>query len=128
IWDTSHSALNKNVLIIDHVKMFRISLASMLNANDYKVVGEVWSPDESTIIETLLLKAPSIITIDYNMPELSCGHLIKRIKTTAPDAKIVIISEELSSEEISAMLRAGANDFVTKPVQQIKLLAVLKGL
>jgi len=100
----------------------------MLNANDYKVVGEVCSPDESTIIETLLLKAPSIITIDFHMPELNCGHLIKRIKTTAPDAKIVVISEELSSEEISAMLRAGANDFVTKPVQQIKLLAVLKDL
>ncbi|MCD6118935.1 response regulator [bacterium] len=125
--NSSFDALNRTVLIIDHVKMFRVNLASILNANGYEVVGEC-HPEESTIIETLLKKAPLIVTIDYHMPDLSCENIIKLIKEKAPDVKVVVISEELSYDSIYTMLKAGASDFVTKPVQPTRLLTVLKGL
>lgn len=118
----------KKVMIIDHVKMFRINLANILTANGYKVVGEIGIPDEAAVIETLLLKAPSIVTIDYQMPGLNCLQIIKRIKSTAPDVKTVIISAELSLDAIYGLLKAGVNDFVTKPVQQSRLVSVLRSL
>jgi two-component system chemotaxis response regulator CheY len=118
----------RKVLVIDHVKMFRINLIDFLKANGYQVVGEIAQPDESTIMEMLFLKAPNIVTIDYNMPGLNCTHMIKRIRNSAPEAKIVIISAELSHDAIYSLLKAGANDFVTKPLQQTRLMSVLRSL
>jgi two-component system, chemotaxis family, chemotaxis protein CheY len=118
----------RKILIIDHVAMFRMNLASILNANGFQVIGEIGCPDESSIMEMLLLKSPSIVSIDYHMPGLNCVKMIKRIKGARPDIKVVIISAELSHEALYSLLRAGANDFVTKPVQQSRLVSVLRGL
>jgi len=118
----------RKVLILDHVKMFRINLMDILSANGYQVVGDIGEPDESAVMEMLLLKAPNIVTIDYSMPGLNCAQMIKNIKNTAPEIKIIVISAELSHDALYTLLKAGANDFVTKPVQQSRLISVLRTL
>jgi len=54
--------------------------------------------------------------------------MIKNIKNTAPEIKIIVISAELSHDALYTLLKAGANDFVTKPVQQSRLISVLRTL
>lgn len=119
---------NLRVLLIDGVLMFRHNLRLLLEASGFEVVGEVGTSDEAAIMESLLLTNPDIVTIDYYMYGLERTRVISKIRSSLPDAKIVIISAELSPSELQSSLEAGAHDFVTKPIQKEQLVSVLERL
>lgn len=119
---------NNKLFIIDAVAMFRHNLRSLLLGSGFEVVGEAGFPDEATIIEDVLQKRPDMVTIDFRMPGLESEKVIGRIRSSLPNAKVVIVSAELSPDEIHSLIKAGAHGFITKPVHRDRLITVLEGL
>jgi CheY-like chemotaxis protein len=68
---------------------------------------------------------PRLITIDVMMPNLDGWEVLQRLKTTPETAHIpVVVCSVLHEPELA--LAMGASDYLTKPVQQADLLAVLE--
>ncbi len=59
---------------------------------------------------------PSLMLLDMRMPQINALHIISIIKNHKPDFPIIIMTEYGNNSYAVEAIKAGANDFVTKPV------------
>jgi diguanylate cyclase (GGDEF)-like protein len=73
---------------------------------------------------------PHLILLDVNMPGLSGIELIPKIRAATVDdyAAIMLVSANMSMEDINRGLDAGADDYLTKPFRTQDLAARLRAL
>jgi DNA-binding NtrC family response regulator len=68
-------------------------------------------------LELLGVEAIDLVLTDLNMPGLSGLELCQRVTETRPDVPVLVITAFGTMETAVAAMRAGAYDFVTKPIQ-----------
>ena len=105
------SSLADRILVIDHQKEDRLRLSDYLIAKGYMV------QTVSTIQQANLLMeddSPDLIFADISNEEIKTLPFIER--DTFP-ASLVIVSETKLAGDVVACLRAGAADFILKPVE-----------
>jgi two-component system chemotaxis response regulator CheY len=68
--------------------------------------------------------------VDINMPVMDGLKLISLIRgeDSLKDIPIVVITTEGANEDRDRALKLGANEYLSKPIQANKVLAVVKGL
>jgi phosphoserine phosphatase RsbU/P len=69
--------------------------------------------------------APKLVILDWNMPEMDGLQVCLRLKESAtPDPPyIIILTARTRKEDVVRALEAGANDYITKPFNNIELRA-----
>src|SRR5437867_3121596 len=73
---------------------------------------------------------PDLILLDLRMPNLDGIEVLKQLKQQRAEAylPVLVLTADVSRESKRAALEAGANDFVTKPFEQIELLLRVRNL
>jgi excisionase family DNA binding protein len=68
---------------------------------------------------------PHVVLLDYMLPDINGNVVCERIRGREDLAgtRIVIVSGVINQQEIDAMLRLGADDFIKKPFDVNKLIA-----
>jgi DNA-binding NtrC family response regulator len=61
-----------------------------------------------------LHKKPSIITLDYSLPDMEGEKVLKSIREFDPDISVIIISAQEKIGTAVELLKAGAFDYITK--------------
>lgn len=61
-----------------------------------------------------LNKKPSIVTLDYSLPDMSGEEVLKEIKAFDPDISVIIISAQEKIGTAVELLKAGAFDYIAK--------------
>ncbi|MBC9785590.1 response regulator [Heliobacterium chlorum] len=115
----------KKVLIVDNSQFMRLLLKKMLNGTEYTLF-EASSGTEA--INLWKSTQPDIATVDISMPDMDGFETIKAIKVLYPGAKIIVCSARNHESTIDDALRAGAIDYLVKPITKEKLLAMLNKL
>ncbi|MEI7683766.1 MAG: HD domain-containing phosphohydrolase [Planctomycetota bacterium] len=66
-----------------------------------------------------------LILSDVDMPEMAGRVLLQRLRGSPPSAhlKIIMFSGRVSGDEMSELLAAGADDYLTKPLSIVQLLS-----
>jgi two-component system chemotaxis response regulator CheY len=61
---------------------------------------------------------PDVIITDLNMPEMSGQELVARVHAAAElsATRVLVLSADRSDGRVGEMTRAGADDYLTKPV------------
>lgn len=107
------------VLIVDDEKSIRITLSAFLVNEGYDVdVAE----DFESALAILGQKEIDVVISDIVMPRVSGVTLLKRIKETAPNVKVIMMTGEPTLETAVEAVRAGASDYLTKPVGKPAIL------
>jgi signal transduction histidine kinase len=94
-----------------------------------RLFGDRWhietAPDGIAALECIRTQAPDLVIADVMMPGVDGFGLLRAIKTNKATAKLpVMLLSARAGEEASAEgLRAGADDYVTKPFSARELLA-----
>ena len=113
----------KKVLIVDDEQMIRWVLNQALSEWGYM-------PIEATSIQSALelfnTEQPSLTLLDINLPDGSGLNALQTIKLRQPNAKVIIITANVLVENAIAALRAGAYDFVTKPIDLDELQVIVR--
>ncbi|HKT33910.1 MAG TPA: response regulator, partial [Nitrospira sp.] len=101
------------VLLVDDHAMVREGLRSMLESyDDVEVVGEAANGEEAlTLVEQL---RPTLVVMDINMPKMNGIEATARITNTYPEIVVIGLSVNASSNNVQAMLKAGALLLLTK--------------
>lgn len=62
----------------------------------------------------MLNEQPQMVTLDYNLPDMDGGALMKKIKEQSPQTECIIISEQNKIDTAVSLLKDGAYDYFVK--------------
>ncbi len=103
------------VLIVDDEEQNRMLLRDSLEARDYEI-AEAENGEQA--LEQVAQRPPDVILLDVMMPKMDGFEVCRRLKTDPNTAAIPILMVTALGERKERMIgiAAGANDFLSKPV------------
>ncbi len=115
--------MSGRVLVVDDEQSFCEALAAGLAPRGFTVTWRTSAADALDVVRDAEL---DVVLTDLNMRGMSGVELCDRIVTNRPDLPVVVITAFGSFEAAVAAIRAGAYDFVTKPVKMEALALTLE--
>ena len=104
---------NERILVVDDERVLRENLARFLRLQSYEV-------DTAKSAESALSRLEStsygLVLTDLRMPGMDGLELIRRLQAGHPDAMTVLMTAYASVDSAVDALRAGAADYLLKPV------------
>jgi len=113
------------VLVIDDDEVVRKTCVDMLGARGHAALGA------ASVAEGLRLFAerhPAAVLLDLKLPDGAGIDVLRELERRAPGTPVAVISGHGSVPQAVEAMRAGAADFVEKPVTRERLFAVVDGL
>jgi two-component system response regulator AtoC len=114
------------ILIVDDEEVIRNSIALYLRREGYQV--DVCATGEEGLrrVEEV---GPDLVLLDVKLPTLGGFHVLKRAKELKDDLIVVMITAFGSIESAVEAMKAGAYDYITKPLNLDELdVTIKKGL
>jgi len=113
------------VVLADDHQVVRSGLRMLLDAEDgIEVVAE--AGDVQTTLRRVLGYRPNVLVLDLNMPGEQSLPAIPRIRDSAPDTAIVVLTMQADPEFARAALRAGALGYVLKEAADSELVRAIR--
>jgi two-component system response regulator HydG len=106
--------LNPRILVVDDEQGLCELLAADLRLRDYDVT---WHTSAKAGFDELLAKSFDVVLTDLKMPGFDGIEFCQRIVENRPDVPVIVMTAFGSMESAVAAIRAGAYDFVTKPIE-----------
>ncbi|MBP3958731.1 protein kinase [Gemmata sp. G18] len=121
---TTHTAPGR-VLIVDDQQDIRRLCRVALGA-DGLVCDEVGNGPDAVALASAT--AYDLVLLDVDLPGFSGEEVLRRLRQRPPtrNLKIVMFSGAASGDELSRIMLAGADDFLTKPFSVVQLRARVK--
>jgi two-component system response regulator HydG len=117
------TTMNGRVLIVDDEQ----SMCELMNAALSKKGFETeWRTSADQAFQCLDGKEYDCVLTDLNMRDMNGLELCERIVSSRPDVPVVLVTAFGSMETAIAAIRAGAYDFITKPVDMDTLALVIE--
>ena len=112
------------VFLVDDHPVVREGVRSYLATQEaILLVGE--ASDAAEALRKVKKLAPEVVVLDVNLPSLDGGELARKLRQTAPRAKIIAFSVHDSQEHVVRMARCGAHGYVTKDAPTAKLVEAI---
>jgi DNA-binding response OmpR family regulator len=111
------------ILLVENDAENKTSLASQLGASGY-VVDKAGDPGQAE--HAVALVSYGLIILDRDLPNSDVLLCIRALKAANPDVRIIVLTTLGSLNDKVAGLDAGADDYLTKPVQFDELLARMR--
>ena len=103
----------KNLWIVDDEAQMTEVLCERLEKRGYPCRSFTRAQDA---LNTLDQEDPALVVTDLNMPDLSGIDFCRRLVEARPNLPVIVLTAFGSLETAVAAIRAGAYDFLTKPV------------
>jgi CheY-like chemotaxis protein len=110
------------VLVVDKVPAVADSLVATLHRSGYAAIAAY---DGKDALETALLVPPEVVIADVELPGINGIDLAIALKSTIPDCKILLLSEQETMPELPSSASAGTHEFevLNKPIKPSDLFA-----
>ncbi len=119
--------MTARVLVVDDILPNVKLLEAKLTSEYFDVLTATSGPDALDIVQR---EQPDIVLLDVMMPGMNGFEVCKRIKsepTTVHIPVVMVTALDQASDRVAG-LEAGADDFLTKPVQDLALFARVRSL
>lgn len=112
----------QTVLIVDDSSSVRNLVEFILDADGYKVIQ---AEDGQQAWNMLQRIKPNLVLTDYEMPNMSGVELLQRMREQERfnNVPIIMLTARKGEEDEVFGLKAGADDYIGKPVEPLKLQA-----
>jgi two-component system response regulator AtoC len=113
------------IRIADDEELIRKSLIKLLRDESYEVdaVGTA-----AEVLESVRRDPPHVLVLDLRLPDGSGLDLLPRLKSMAPEMKVVVITAFGDLPTAVEAMRQGATDFLKKPYEMHEMLLAVERL
>jgi len=115
------------ILIADDNPMNLDIVRARLASHGYEIL---LARDGAEALAVAMEKLPDLILLDIMMPKMDGIEVCQRLKADGllPFMPIIMVTAKAGSQDIVAGLEAGADEYLTKPVDQAALVARVKSM
>ena len=115
------------VLIVDDNAITLDILSTRLRVHGYEVVT---AADGEAALDVARQQRPDLVLLDVMMPKVDGIEVCRRLKTDTalPFVPVIMVTAKADTKDIVAGLEAGADEYLTKPVDQAALVARVKSM
>jgi CheY-like chemotaxis protein len=113
---------NKKILIAEDETLNWFFIREMLRKTGADIRR---AKDGIEVVEKTRIQQPDIILMDLKMPEMSGIEATKQIRKFNMDVPIIAQTAFVMAEEKEQSLRAGCNQFVTKPLDRTVIMEII---
>jgi adenylate cyclase len=113
------------ILIVDDNETNRDILKTRLEMHGYDLLE---AGDGKEALEIIKERCPDLVLLDVMMPKVDGIEVCRRLKgdPLIPFLPIILVTARADSKDVVAGLEAGADEYLTKPIDQLALVARVK--
>ena len=119
-YNLARQVRSENIIMVadDDILMRRI-LRKIIEDTGFTVVDTAYG---HTVMSEYLKHLPDVLFLDIHFPDHNGTDILREVLLVDPDAYIVMLSADSTSENVVITRKMGAQGFLTKPVARIKVL------
>jgi len=113
--------MKQKILIVDDHPLFRKGLIQLMQtAMEFEIVGEASCGRDGIALAHSL--NPDMILLDLNMKDMSGIDVLKALKPSEIDSRIIMLTVSDNADDLVAALQAGADGYLLKDMEPEDLL------
>jgi two-component system, chemotaxis family, chemotaxis protein CheY len=116
----------KRLLVVDDALFMRKLICGVAAEAGWQIVGEAGNGAEA--ISLYQQHRPDLVTMDLVMPVMGGLEALRQIRAVDPEAKVVVVTALDQKQSLMDSIREGAIDFIVKPFERERVLALLAKL
>ena len=116
--------MRKRILIVEDSELNRDLLVQIFE----EVYDLELASDGAEAVRVAAETQPDLILMDIGLPEMSGLDAVRAIRASGAGTPIVAVSSHVMPGERDQALKAGCDDFVGKPIDDVLLVAVVEDL
>ena len=113
----------KKILVVDDDSYICDLLKKYLTRNGYEADG-VYKAKEA--IAKIIQSDYDLVLCDFRLPDMDGMEVLKEVKTKNENIPVIIMTAYAEIRTAVKAIKAGAYDYVTKPIQQEEILAIIE--
>ncbi len=112
------------VLVVDDSAAMRMLITASLQDSEFDVAAQAKNGEEA--LKAFRDTAPDLVLLDIVMPGMSGVETLEHIMVLNKNAVVIMASSMGTDDAVQEALKAGARNFLQKPIEQEALLKVLR--
>jgi adenylate cyclase len=115
------------ILVVDDNEMNRDIIVTRLEANGYKTLQ---AADGQEALAAVTQHHPDLVLLDVMMPNIDGLEACRQLKGNAGLAftPVILVTAKAATQDVVAGLDAGADEYLTKPIDQSALVARVRSV
>jgi len=114
---------SQKILIVEDEKNLRSVLAAILEAEGFSTIQTERAEEALAVMAREL---PVLVLTDQRLPGMSGTELLRHIKERWPEIPVLIATAYGEIEQAVQAIKAGAEHYLTKPVDEGELVAIIR--
>lgn len=106
----------QTILIVDDDEATLEAMSDVLNVQDYKIVSTSNGEEALNIMQE---QPFDVVLTDLKMPDVHGMEILRAAKSMDPQTQVIVITAYGSVDKAVEAMRAGAVDFIEKPVKSL---------
>lgn len=123
-FDPEPPAIMKRLLVVDDALFMRRLIRGMAAEAGWEVAAEASNGQEAVSLYERL--RPDLVTMDIVMPTMGGLEALRKIRALDPEARVVMITALDQKQALMESIRDGAVDFIVKPFERERVVALLR--
>lgn len=116
--------MEPSILVVDDAMFMRRVIRKALSQGGYKDITEAGNGEEA--LEKYRRSRPDLVLLDITMPGKSGLEVLKDLLNEDETARVIMCSAVGQEPIMTRAIRAGAFNYINKPFQTEKLLAMVE--
>ena len=112
------------VLVVDDSAAMRMLITASLQDSEFDVAAQAKNGEEA--LKAFRDTAPDLVLLEIVMPGMSGVETLEQIMVLNKNAVVIMASSMGTDDAVQEALKAGARNFLQKPIEQEALLKVLR--
>jgi len=123
----SQQPINGTILIADDQEPNRVLFEELLSAEGFRVIT---ASDGAAALQEFGRTQPDLVLLDVMMPHLNGFEVCEKIKANTETCltPVILVTALCDKEDRVTGIKAGADDFLSRPVDRSELLARVRSL